>query len=174
MAEKFAVKGWHLAQKQGGVSQQQRRHYSTGASRSSVPVELLTGGVLPPRLAELKERLAGFMADHVFPVESQLEAHQSSAQRWTVSPIIEELKVGGAWCVWPVSAVCVCAQVRAKEHGLWNLFIPLEADPECSYGAGLTNLEYAHLAELMGRCVYASEVRGEPPSMLAAAAYCLL
>ena len=111
MAEKFAVKGWHLAQKQGGVWQQQRRHYSTGASRSSVPVELLTGGVLPPRLAELKERLAGFMADHVFPVESQLEAHQSSAQRWTVSPIIEDLKVGGAWCVWPVSAVCVCVCV---------------------------------------------------------------
>ena len=49
-------------------------------------------------------------------------------------------------------------QARARDQGLWNLFLPLESDPDRRYGGGLTNLEYAHLAEIMGQSVFASEV----------------
>ena len=48
-------------------------------------------------------------------------------------------------------------QTTAKGRGLWNLFLPIETDKE-GYGAGLTNLEYSHLAEIMGWSLFGSEV----------------
>ncbi|XP_036382649.1 acyl-CoA dehydrogenase family member 10-like isoform X1 [Megalops cyprinoides] len=95
---------------------------------------------LPPRAQELQLLLGRFIKEHVLPAEQQLRDHQASAQRWTPHPLMEELKG------------------MARERGLWNLFIPLETDPEGRFGAGLTNVEYAHLCELMGRSLYAPEV----------------
>ncbi|XP_060997899.1 acyl-CoA dehydrogenase family member 10-like [Dama dama] len=95
---------------------------------------------LSPRVRELYQRLKEFMERHVYPVEPELQRHQASAERWTPSPLVEDLKE------------------KAKAEGLWNLFLPLETDPEKKYGAGLTNVEYAHLCEVMGTSLYAPEI----------------
>ncbi|XP_037672683.1 acyl-CoA dehydrogenase family member 10 isoform X2 [Choloepus didactylus] len=89
---------------------------------------------------ELHRRLRRFMEQHVYPAEEELRRHQASADRWAPSPLMEDLKE------------------KAKAEGLWNLFLPLETDPEKKYGAGLTNVEYAHLCQLMGTSLYAPEI----------------
>jgi acyl-CoA dehydrogenase len=82
------------------------------------------------------EQLQEFMRKHVFPNEQTFhEQLNTQPTRWQVPPIMEELKA------------------RARERGLWNLFLP-----ESELGAGLTNLEYAPLCEIMGRSPIAPEV----------------
>jgi acyl-CoA dehydrogenase len=89
-----------------------------------------------PKVKELQARLNAFMDEHVYPNEER--AHRElteAADRWQPLPIVEELKQ------------------KAKAEGLWNLFLP-----ESDKGAGLTNLEYAPLCEIMGRVKFAAEV----------------
>jgi acyl-CoA dehydrogenase len=89
-----------------------------------------------PKVAELSSRVDEFMNEHVYPNEAAYFAYLDQGDsRWVIPPLMEELKQ------------------KAREAGLWNLFLP-----ESEYGAGLTNLEYAPLAELMGRSPIASEV----------------
>ena len=89
-----------------------------------------------PRVAELRTQITEFMQAHIYPAEGPYrEAVDGGDSRWSIPPIMEELKD------------------KARAAGLWNLFLP-----ESEYGAGLTNLEYAPLAELMGRSLIASEV----------------
>ncbi|HKX30746.1 MAG TPA: acyl-CoA dehydrogenase family protein [Blastocatellia bacterium] len=87
------------------------------------------------RSRELQRRLAEFMAEHIYPNEGRFEAEVNRDNRWEPSSVVEELKP------------------RARAAGLWNLFLP-----ESEYGAGLTNLEYAPLCEIMGRSSMAPEV----------------
>jgi acyl-CoA dehydrogenase len=87
------------------------------------------------KVRKLQERVAAFMAEHVYPNEEDLFAQVSEGDRWQPVPLLESLK----------------ARARAAE--LWNLFLP-----ESQYGAGLTNLEYAPLCEIMGRSPWAPEV----------------
>lgn len=82
----------------------------------------------------LQKQLLRFMDDYIYPNESVYE-QQVRAGGFQVPPLIEELKE------------------KARSQGLWNLFLP-----ESEYGAGLTNREYAPLAEIMGRSYFASEV----------------
>jgi acyl-CoA dehydrogenase len=79
------------------------------------------------RSQELRQRLQAFFDRHIIPNEA-LFHEQIARERWQVPAIVEELKV------------------KARAEGLWNLFLP-----ESSRGAGLTNLEYAPLCEVMGR-----------------------
>jgi acyl-CoA dehydrogenase len=91
------------------------------------------------RTRALQERLNAFMAEHVLPAEGrygqELEANTQAGRRWTPLPVIEALKP------------------KARAAGLWNLFLP-----ESELGAGLSNAEYAPLAEIMGRVPWSSEV----------------
>ncbi|QXQ07643.1 acyl-CoA dehydrogenase family protein [Sphingosinicellaceae bacterium] len=90
---------------------------------------------------DLIERLRAFMGQHIYPNEARYEQEVAEGERWKVLPLIEELK--------PV----------AREAGLWNLFLNLsEHDTDEWKGPGLTNLEYAPLAEEMGRAMWSSEV----------------
>jgi acyl-CoA dehydrogenase len=88
-----------------------------------------------PKVKELQQRLQDFMDRHVYPNEERFEAEIAEGDRWQPTRLMEELKV----------------QARAAK--LWNLFLP-----ESELGAGLTNLEYAPLCEIMGRVAWAPEV----------------
>ena len=91
---------------------------------------------LSPKTERLKEQLVSFMEREVYPAETVFERQVNEApSRWQVPPVMEELKK------------------RARAEGLWNLFLP-----ESALGAGLTNLEYAPLCEIMGRSPIAPEV----------------
>jgi acyl-CoA dehydrogenase len=90
---------------------------------------------LSPRAQDYRARLAAFMEEHVYPNEATYRAQGQTGERWQPRPIVEELKT------------------RAQAAGLWNLFLP-----DSTRGAGLTNLEYAPLCELMGRVLWAPEV----------------
>ncbi|MEM7279301.1 MAG: acyl-CoA dehydrogenase family protein [Pseudomonadota bacterium] len=89
-----------------------------------------------PKVNELRKRVDAFMQEHVFPNEqTYFDALNEGETRWQIPAIMGELKA------------------KARDAGLWNLFLP-----ESELGAGLTNLEYAPLAELMGRSMIAPEV----------------
>jgi acyl-CoA dehydrogenase len=90
-----------------------------------------------PRALALREQLATFMAEHVYPIELDYERQllEQTGTPFMVPPVLEELKAS------------------AKVQGLWNLFLP-----NSEHGAGLTNFEYAPLAEIMGRVHWAAEV----------------
>ena len=88
-----------------------------------------------PKVKDLQARLNAFMDQHVYPNEKKFFEQVAEGDRWQPTAIIEELKL------------------KAKEAGLWNLFLP-----ESSRGAGLTNLEYAPLCEIMGRVLWSPEV----------------
>src|SRR5271170_7529569 len=88
-----------------------------------------------PKVQDLQKRVTAFMEEHIYPNEAQYKCHCEGPDRWQPVPVIEELKP------------------KARAAGLWNLFLPAS-----EHGAGLTNLEYAPLCEIMGRSPLGPEV----------------
>jgi acyl-CoA dehydrogenase len=98
-----------------------------------------------PKTKELQARLLKFMDEHIYPNEQacvdEIEANTAAGKRWTPLQTIENLKL------------------KARTADLWNLFLPVDSAQAAGFhGAGLTNQEYAPLAEIMGRVTWASEV----------------
>lgn len=112
-----------------------------------------------PRVEKLMRKLIRFMDVFIYPNEAKFIAHAHSDKRWTIHPVEEELKD------------------KAKAEGLWNLWIPADSAVLASkvlaqgdmgsrdeskqrwlLGASLSNLEYAHLCEIMGRSLFAPQV----------------
>jgi acyl-CoA dehydrogenase len=101
-----------------------------------------------PRTQDLQQRLQAFMAEHVYPAEpaywAEIQANTAAGKRWTPLQTIEALKP------------------KARAAGLWNLFLPPKAESHgadtSNLGAGLSNQEYAPLAEIMGAVPWSSEV----------------
>jgi acyl-CoA dehydrogenase len=90
------------------------------------------------KVRDLQERITQFMDEHVYPAEplyhKELEQNRKAGNPWQVTRVVEDLKK------------------KARSAGLWNLFLP-----HSQHGAGLTNLEYAPLCEIMGRSHIAPE-----------------
>ncbi|KAF7834533.1 putative acyl-CoA dehydrogenase IBR3 [Senna tora] len=119
------------------------------------------GGKFVPskKVLKLRNRLIKFMEEHIYPMEKEFYELAQSASRWTVHPVEEKLKE------------------LAKKEGLWNLWIPIDSAARAKgllfngnnnglssnaydwlLGAGLTNLEYGYLCEIMGRSIWAPQV----------------
>nr|WP_315248413.1 acyl-CoA dehydrogenase family protein [uncultured Duganella sp.] len=92
-----------------------------------------------PKVKQLQARLTAFMDQYVYPNEAafhaEVDANRNAGNAWVATQIMEELKQ------------------KARAAGLWNLFLP-----DSEHGAGLSNLEYAPLCEIMGRVHWAPEV----------------
>lgn len=121
---------------------------------NSAPQQTITGFMPSGRAAELRQRVDVFMKEHVYPNEDILEKHAASTERWNVHPLVEQLKT------------------KAQGEGLWNLWIPAESAALAGdilqegnlqnfrnlVGLGLSNAEYAHVCEVMGRSVWSPEL----------------
>ena len=93
---------------------------------------------LSEEMVEVREKIRGFVHDKVEPVEPEYHAEVGVGDRWSHTPRQDEILDG--------------LKAEARAMGMWNFFLP-----ESQGGAGISNLEYAHLAEIMGRSRLASE-----------------
>ncbi|KAI7737451.1 hypothetical protein M8C21_002849 [Ambrosia artemisiifolia] len=157
---------WSYIQRETVLSQNppsvtRGKDYAYGIANDKKDEGLESGGRFVPnkKVKELRDKLIKFMEERVYPMEQEFSKLAQSSMRWTVHPQEEKLKE------------------IAKKEGLWNLFIPLDSAARAreilfegrsddaigtgfpnQLGAGLSNLEYGYLCEIMGRSVWAPQV----------------
>ncbi|VDL76393.1 unnamed protein product [Nippostrongylus brasiliensis] len=95
---------------------------------------------MPAKALNLYKIVKDIVHNDIIPLESELLKYCAGEDRWTPHPQLEKIKE------------------KARSLGAWNLFISEHIDPDRIYGPGLTNVEYAHICELMGRSPFAPEV----------------
>ncbi len=130
----------------GAVASVLARRAAEVAGLASAPPRGLLA--VPARVEALLSTLTAFMEEHVYPAEATLVAHAGSDVRWNIHPLTESLKA------------------KARAAGLWNVWLPPDSArllrvspvPDGLLGPGLSNYEYAHLAEVMGRSPFAPEL----------------
>lgn len=118
----------------------------------------LTGFSPSSRVEELMKKLLRFMETYIYPNEVRFTAHSESDKRWTIHPLEEELKqlaqAEGLWNLWiPVDSAALASRVLGGDKG-----VQPEGRERRLLGAGLSNLEYAHLCEIMGRSMIAPQI----------------
>ncbi|VDO96116.1 unnamed protein product [Heligmosomoides polygyrus] len=100
----------------------------------------ITPESLSEKARKLYKLVRQIVHEDIIPIEAEVLQYCQGPDRWTPHPKLERIKE------------------KAKSLGAWNLFISEHIDPDGKYGAGLTNVEYAHICELMGRSPFAPEV----------------
>jgi len=128
------------------------KRLSSSSSSSSSFSKVKGGYEASEKCCEILVKLKAFMTEYIYAAEEVFEKHALTNERWSVHPLMEELKA------------------KAKSIGLWNLWLPFDSaalikisnvqngDEHLYKGPGLTNLEYAHLAREMGKSPWASEI----------------
>ncbi|CAH1802395.1 unnamed protein product [Owenia fusiformis] len=151
LAEFIATIGWDIACKDTNSinSNNNNSNYNNSNNNNlDHPSNMAQQGMattvkdLSPQAQDIYKRVEAFIEKHVAPAEEPIGKHGTALvwpDKWDVHPLVEELKA------------------KAKAEGLWNLFLPVETD-KGRFGAGLTNLEYAFVCELMGKYPLSSEV----------------
>ncbi|OIT22631.1 PREDICTED: probable acyl-CoA dehydrogenase IBR3 [Nicotiana attenuata] len=156
-ADSFIRTAWSFIQRKSVLPQ----HPPTETSSEHSPNHgMPMGGRFVPseKVQKLRQKLIKFMEDHIYPRENEFSELAQSNMRWTIHPDEEKLKE------------------LAKKEGLWNLWIPFDSaarareliygsrnglsnnDSDRLLGAGLSNLEYGYLCEIMGRSVWAPQI----------------
>ncbi|KAK2163982.1 hypothetical protein LSH36_71g05101 [Paralvinella palmiformis] len=117
------------------------QNYSTSKERDIPGCLPLSVSALSPRAQDYYKKVKELICKEIIPREKEFyDFAVNPDNKWKIHPVLEELKE------------------KAKSQGLWNLFLPVDSDPEGMWGPQLTNVEYAYICEEMGRCPVSPEV----------------